>query len=1439
MGNKPIHRQTKRITIFFLAVMFLCTSINSISIYAAQQTEMVVSYSFNDLVTNATATSLNIKGDSYYVKKYQDHEKGLYINLNGSNTSIEVPASLKEDFLVAFDMQSVGTEVTATVQLKSSSKTFNALQIKNSHSVCTYDNNNIGCLSANQLNRIELLFHGGSLSYDIYINGKAVAANYYAGSYMPSSIATVVFGFSSDQEESGVLIDNINMAHTSVIPDQYPYAAWNDEEIPLDLSPPSVGTAIMMQNDFSKTTSGMGITKNDHIWEITEREDGTSCLLIEKTNDESSRADVSVSGEQYRYIVLETSIQLIDAKSRLLLGVMKSDTSKWETLVNINGKSVLAKGRQIATLSTSEFTKLAFALDTTQMTFDAYVNGELVLKDGDYNLDGNLIQLRVEVPADGSCKLYMNEYNIYEGKEPRDLSTAGDAPSYDTSVNMFHDYTAQEIMLKDKVGLHIRSGVLTSNGSRKILNPAPYVEDGHTMVPVRAVSEAFNLPVKYDETTSTVTIDERISFTVGQNIMIVDGNEITLEIPAVEKEDRTFLPLRALCEQGLSKQVYYDDTTTSSGMVIISDKKFNAPEDPDALQQLNNYLFYYRPSEEELLAIFKQNNETYEHPRLHTNTERLEEMKMAAEQSETLQTWLNTLIASADSRIAGEFVPFDYDVSSGRLNYSTAEGLPSIAIGYLLTKDSKYIDRAWQIMSTYCSWDNWFPDHYLDTAITANAIAIAYDWMYDGFTPEQRKVIEDGLYRNALREALLWQYGVKSSGSNNSWPYMYNNWNEVCNGSMITVALALMDVYPEEASRVLANCFKGLEFSLFYYAPDGAWFEGPVYWEFGTSYLISALSTLETVMGTTFALDKAEGISNTADYGLDGQSSLGTFNFADADEYDSNTDYQFWLARHFDKPEVTNAVLHNTKGGIIGLSPLTPLFADWTSLEKETEQRPYDAYFGGNTQIITMRDSWESEETYLATKGGVEAHSHGHMDIGGFVFDSMGERWAAELGVENYSVPGFWNIEGGKWKCLRNRAEGHNTLIINPDGTGIDHTLYAESEAELRESKPKGAIGVVDMSEPLSAYTESARRGFFLTDYRKSLVVRDELELTDASEIYWMMYTKAMEGKIDGNSVILTQNGKKLRMDFLTNGNLTLYYEEAKAMEGMPTVLGETDNSAFRRVRAKITGSGTIHITVKLTPIGIYSTDVSEYNISIDDWHVPDGEITETPTIDNLMLDGVPVENFTPSQTTVTASYILGDTHVPQVNATSEQYRIAIDNAESLDDVAVVKVYSNEDENYYNAYIVGFIGLAPAPDFTAEGVQTWQIYNVTASAEPQPVNKKENAFDNDFNTRWSAQGIGDVWIQADLGEVRTVNQVYLATWLGAAKDGRKMFFSISLSQDGENFETVYDGSTSGTTEDYELFEFEQRDARYIRINCGGTTTGDWNSILELVVGYKG
>ena len=92
--------------------------------------------------------------------------------------------------------------------------------------------------------------------------------------------------------------------------------------------------------------------------------------------------------------------------------------------------------------------------------------------------------------------------------------------------------------------------VLVNNKSVSFDQP-PIIEDGRTLVPLRAIFSALGAEVNWDADTRTVTASKngtKISLTIVSNEMYVNGNVITLDVPAKIVNDRTLVPVRAVSE---------------------------------------------------------------------------------------------------------------------------------------------------------------------------------------------------------------------------------------------------------------------------------------------------------------------------------------------------------------------------------------------------------------------------------------------------------------------------------------------------------------------------------------------------------------------------------------------------------------------------------------------------------------------------------------------------------------------------------------------------------------------------------------------------------------------------------------------------------------------------------------------------------------------------
>ena len=83
------------------------------------------------------------------------------------------------------------------------------------------------------------------------------------------------------------------------------------------------------------------------------------------------------------------------------------------------------------------------------------------------------------------------------------------------------------------------------------LDVSPIIVEGRTMLPVRAVFENIGAKVSWDGDTRTVTAtkgDTTVQLTIDSTEMLINGTPHTLDVPAMIKESRTLVPLRACAE---------------------------------------------------------------------------------------------------------------------------------------------------------------------------------------------------------------------------------------------------------------------------------------------------------------------------------------------------------------------------------------------------------------------------------------------------------------------------------------------------------------------------------------------------------------------------------------------------------------------------------------------------------------------------------------------------------------------------------------------------------------------------------------------------------------------------------------------------------------------------------------------------------------------------
>lgn len=89
------------------------------------------------------------------------------------------------------------------------------------------------------------------------------------------------------------------------------------------------------------------------------------------------------------------------------------------------------------------------------------------------------------------------------------------------------------------------------NDEKIVSDVYPKIENNRTLIPMRAVFEALQAEVSWDDITRTVTASKngvQISLKTGSNILYKNGNPIEIDVPSKIENNRTLVPLRAVSE---------------------------------------------------------------------------------------------------------------------------------------------------------------------------------------------------------------------------------------------------------------------------------------------------------------------------------------------------------------------------------------------------------------------------------------------------------------------------------------------------------------------------------------------------------------------------------------------------------------------------------------------------------------------------------------------------------------------------------------------------------------------------------------------------------------------------------------------------------------------------------------------------------------------------
>jgi hypothetical protein len=451
-----------------------------------------------------------------------------------------------------------------------------------------------------------------------------------------------------------------------------------------------------------------------------------------------------------------------------------------------------------------------------------------------------------------------------------------------------------------------------------------------------------------------------------------------------------------------------------------------------------------------------------------------------------------------------------------------------LSYAWRMTGDSKYAERAEKEMLAVSAFSDWNPSHFLDVAEMTMGVSIGYDWLYKELSPESRKIISDAIIEKGLKPSLDTNYTW--------WLTSSNNWNQVCNAGMTYGALAVYENDPELASAMIERADSSIKLPMLDYQPDGAYPEGYSYWGYGTSFNVMYLAAIEKAFGSECDPELFSGFFKTAGYLENMTGTSGDcFNYSDCGAGSYLQPAMFWFANKLNDPSLLWSEKHNLAGKGLSDDRLLPSILIWSSgitTNKITSPGKKIWIGQGKNPVALLRTSWNDPDAiFVGFKAGSPSVNHGHMDIGSFVMEARGERWAMDLGPQDYNSletagVDLWNMSQNsqRWDVFRYNNHVHNTLTINGKYQQVSGYSYINSWCD----QPDMINAVSDLTSVYKQYLRKSLRGIAIID-NKYVMVRDEIEtLREGALIRWNLITSANVTITGNNTAELVKNGRKL-----------------------------------------------------------------------------------------------------------------------------------------------------------------------------------------------------------------------------------------------------------------------------------------------------------------------
>ncbi|GEP44091.1 SHD1 domain-containing protein [Brevifollis gellanilyticus] len=486
------------------------------------------------------------------------------------------------------------------------------------------------------------------------------------------------------------------------------------------------------------------------------------------------------------------------------------------------------------------------------------------------------------------------------------------------------------------------------------------------------------------------------------------------------------------------------------------------------------------------------------------------------------------------------------------------------------------------------TFQNWYVDEPAVTADFLIAASLGYDYFKDGFTAKQLTdiktyMIEKGIGALAARikgdpipesargkaagvedaaKAKAPAKGAPKKAEDDGPP---DSEHMAMASALILSAICLVDDDAGAARQAVDGAAKVFGKGMVEFAPAGIWPEGMEAGEHVLDYAIMVLQTLKTNAGSDFGFSMLEGLPQAGLARLHLVGPTGSlFNYGDTGGTALTRPWvSTWLAGvhgNLGQKALTAGSAPGTETAFLNLAGHVMYYNPYAAGDGTPDSMDYGVAGG---QIAALRSAWDRNAFYVALKGGDNAIRTSQLDLGTFILDAAGKRWAIELGEESDRAPGLDPNAADRTKRYQLYVEGtpgQNTLEIGqqeeppPAKKGApppkpvistNQSLDGKSAVTFMKSAEGVGMAAVDLKDAYSKVAKEAHRGVMLVRGAKPYVLlQDDLIVKNNTPVTWKMHTKATVA-VNGKTATLTDAKDTMHAVILSPEGATFLTEDA------------------------------------------------------------------------------------------------------------------------------------------------------------------------------------------------------------------------------------------------------------------------------------------------------